>query len=345
MRTSSAFMWSITTCYASWANAPLSRTMCHSPWRHFCWPRPRCSAPGASSCRRPCERPSTVCGSRLWSGIIVLFFALSPLKLEHYGLPALPALAILIAHYWRDCVQKGLKRSVWLFIPLSALILPSLLLTSRAIPLGSAVEAMFSTDVYSRMGQAQGGSYAIPLMDELIPLFQGGGVVLCLGVVATLLAAIRQSLRIALGCFAVMAIVLQGVISQVYELTAEFRSVAPLATRILERLHGDDLVVHEGPVKNSAGLTFYTGRQVHVVDGQRRDTHRGDPALHDRAGRCRRYRRPACRPHCLRGHGVDAVRKGRTGRARAVPGNFPPHQGGPRATHAPRSRAGDILRW
>ena len=119
----------------------------------------------------------------LWGGIILLFFALSPLKLEHYGLPAFPALAILIAQYWRDCVQKGLKRSVWFFVPLSALILPSLLLATQAIPLGSAVETMFSTDVYSRMGEAQGGSYAIPLRDELIPLFQGGGAVLCLGAV------------------------------------------------------------------------------------------------------------------------------------------------------------------
>ena len=101
---------------------------------------------------------------------------------------------------------------------------------------------MFSTDVYSRMGEAQGGSYALLLLDELMPLFQSGGAVLCLGAVATLVFAIRQSLRIALGCFAVMAILLQGVIGQVYQLTAEFRSVAPLASRLLERLHGDDLV-------------------------------------------------------------------------------------------------------
>ena len=211
----------------------------------------------------------------LWGGIILLFFALSPLKLEHYGLPAFPALAIILAHYWRDCVQKGLKRAVWFFLPLSALILPSLLLAVRAIPLSSAVETMFSTDVYSRIGKAQGGSYAIPLLDELIPLFQRGGAVLGLGAVASLLFATRQSLRLTLGCFVVMAVLLQGVIGQVYQLTAEFRSVAPLANRILERLQDDDLIVHEGPLENSAGLPFYTGRQVHVVDGQRGDLHFG----------------------------------------------------------------------
>jgi Dolichyl-phosphate-mannose-protein mannosyltransferase len=211
----------------------------------------------------------------LWGGIIVLFFALSPLKLEHYGLPAFPALAILIAQYWRGCVQAGRKRSPWLCIPVAGLIPPSLALAIQAIPLRSAVETMFSTDVYARMGEAQGGSYAIPLLDGLSPLFQSGGAVLCLGAVATLFLVIGQSLRLALGCFAVMAILLQGVIGQVYQLTAEFRSVAPLAGRILERLDADDLLVHEGPLENSAGLPFYTGRQVHVVDGQRGDLHFG----------------------------------------------------------------------
>jgi 4-amino-4-deoxy-L-arabinose transferase-like glycosyltransferase len=211
----------------------------------------------------------------LWGGIILLFFALSPLKLEHYGLPAFPALAICIARYGRECMRTGLKRPAWFFIPLGGLILPSLLLAIRAIPLDSVVETMFSTDVYARMGEAQGDSYVVPLLDELTPWFQRGGVLLCLGAVATLLCAIRRALGLALGCFAVMAILLQGVIGQVYQHTAEFRSVVPLATRIVERLHGDDLIVHEGPLENGAGLTFYTGKQVHVVDGQRGDLHFG----------------------------------------------------------------------
>jgi 4-amino-4-deoxy-L-arabinose transferase-like glycosyltransferase len=211
----------------------------------------------------------------LWGGIVVLFFALSPLKLEHYGLPAFPALALLIGKYWGDCVQKGLRRPAWFFIPLGALLLPSLLLALRVIPLGDAVETMFSTDVYARMVQVQGGSYAFPLLDELMPLFQGGGAVLCLGAVTTLLFALCQSLRMAVGCFIVMAILLLGVIGQLQLLALEPRSVKPLAAHILQRLHADDLLVHEGPLENSAGLTFYTGRQVHVVDGQRGDLHFG----------------------------------------------------------------------
>jgi Dolichyl-phosphate-mannose-protein mannosyltransferase len=211
----------------------------------------------------------------LWGGLIVLFFALSPLKLEHYGLPAFPALSVLVAKYCGGYAQQGAKASLWFLIPLIALIPPALLLATQAIPLGNVVEAMFSTDVYSRMVQAQGESYIMPLIDELIPLFQAAGVVLCVGALTTLFCAVRRNSRAALGCFTVMAVLLLGVIGKMQLLASEFRSVKPLASHMLKHLHPDDLLVHEGPLENSAGLTFYTGRQVHVVDGRRGDLHFG----------------------------------------------------------------------
>jgi 4-amino-4-deoxy-L-arabinose transferase-like glycosyltransferase len=211
----------------------------------------------------------------LWGGLIIFFFALSPLKLEHYGLPAFPALAVLVGKYWGDRLQAVQKPSVWLLMPLIALTLPSLLMATRAVPLDNFVEAMFSTDVYSRMVQAQGQSYAMPLVDELVPLFQGGGIVLFCGAVATLVFAMRRDDRLALGGFALMAVILLGVVGKMQVLASEYRSVKPLVVRVQERLGPTDLLIHEGPLENSAGLTFYTGRQIHVVDGRRGDLHFG----------------------------------------------------------------------
>jgi Dolichyl-phosphate-mannose-protein mannosyltransferase len=211
----------------------------------------------------------------LWGGLIVFFFALSPLKLEHYGLPAFPALAVLVGKYWGDHLQAVQRPSTWLLIPLIALTLPSLLLATQAVPLDNFVEAMFSTDVYSRMVQAQGQSYAMPLVDELLPLFQGGGIVLFCGAVATLVLALRRKGRLAFGCFALMAVLLLGLVGRMQLLASEYRSVKPLTARILERLGPTDLLIHEGPLENSAGLTFYTGRQIHVVDGRHGDLHFG----------------------------------------------------------------------
>jgi 4-amino-4-deoxy-L-arabinose transferase-like glycosyltransferase len=211
----------------------------------------------------------------LWGGLIIFFFALSPLKLEHYGLPAFPALAVLVGKYWGDRLQAVRKPSVWLLAPLVALTLPSFLLATRAVPLDDFAEAMFSTDVYSRMIQAQGQSYAMPLVDELVPLFQGSGIALFCGAVATLVFAVRRDDRLALGCFALTAVILLGLVGKMQVLASEYRSVKPLVARIQERLGPTDQLIHEGPLENSAGLTFYTGRQIHVVDGRRGDLHFG----------------------------------------------------------------------
>jgi 4-amino-4-deoxy-L-arabinose transferase-like glycosyltransferase len=229
----------------------------------------------ARTCREATPEGNSLVYLLLWGGLIVFFFALSPLKLEHYGLPAFPALAVLVGKYWGDRLQAVQKPSVWLLTPLIALTLPSFVLATRAVALDSFVEAMFSTDVYSRMVQAQGQSYAMPLVDELVPLFQGGGVVLFCGAVATLVFAVRGHDRLALGCFAVMAVILLGLVGKMQVLASEYRSVKPLVARIQGRLGPTDLVIHEGPLENSAGLTFYTGRQIHVVDGRRGDLHFG----------------------------------------------------------------------
>jgi 4-amino-4-deoxy-L-arabinose transferase-like glycosyltransferase len=256
----------------SFASFLLATAMLFGPWSIFL---PAALRQAVGHLRESPPERQVLLFLLVWGGLIVVFFALSPLKLEHYGLPAFPALAILVGKYWGDCVQKRWTPSVRVLIPLSALILPALLLASQVIPLGHVVEAMFSTDVYARMVQAQGQSYALPLLNELIPLFRGGGVVLCLGAATTLLFAVRRHYRLALSCFLIMAIVLLGIIGQMQLLASEFRSVKPLSAHILERLAADDLIIHEGPLENSAGLAFYTRRPIYVVDGRRGDLHFG----------------------------------------------------------------------
>jgi 4-amino-4-deoxy-L-arabinose transferase-like glycosyltransferase len=250
----------------------LATAMLFGPWSIFL---PAALREAVGRLRESTPEGQSLLFMLLWGGLIVLFFALSPLKLEHYGLPAFPALALLVGKGWEDYSQKGAKPSAWLLLPLMALIPPALLLATRAIALDHVVETMFSTDVYSRMVQAEGEAYAAPMLDALTPLFQGGGVVLLLGAATTLLFTVRRNVGVALACFTVMAVLLLGIIGKIQLLACEYRSVKPLVGRIVERLDPADLLIHEGPLENSAGLTFYTGRQVHVVDGQRGDLHFG----------------------------------------------------------------------
>jgi 4-amino-4-deoxy-L-arabinose transferase-like glycosyltransferase len=207
----------------------------------------------------------------LWAGLIVGFFALSPLKLEHYGIPAFPALALLVGQFWAGFLQQEARPSLWLCLPLVVLSIPALLLGTGVLSLDHAIELAFSTDVYSRMVHEQGESFSWPLLRQLIPLFRGSGIVLFLGGVATLLFVRRRAPRTAFGCFAIMTILLLGLVGKTLAVVSEYRSVKPLAALILQRLGPDDLVLHEGPLENSAGLTFYTGRQIHVVNGRRGD--------------------------------------------------------------------------
>ena len=207
----------------------------------------------------------------LWGGLIVLFFALSPLKLEHYGLPAFPALALLVGRFWKTSWQRAAAPSLWVLMPLAAICLPALLMAMQAFPLARLIELSFSADVYSRMIQVQGESFTMPLLDQLLPVFQGSGVVLFVGGLVTLLLSLRRQPRQAFACFALMTVLLLGLVGHTLVLVGEFRSVKPLVSLLLPRLSPEALVIHEGPLENSAGLTYYTGRQISVVDGRHGD--------------------------------------------------------------------------
>ena len=43
----------------------------------------------------------------LWTVVVLGFFTLSPFKLPHYGLPAFPAMALLVAKLWEDVLDRA----------------------------------------------------------------------------------------------------------------------------------------------------------------------------------------------------------------------------------------------
>jgi hypothetical protein len=121
------------------------------------------------------------------------------------------------------------------------------------------------------MVHAQGESFTVPLLDRLLPVFQASGVVLGAGSLATLLLSLRRRSRQAFVSFGLMTVLLLGLVGKTLVLVGDFRSVKPLVALMLPHLSPEALVIHEGPLENSAGLTYYTGRQIYVVDGRRGD--------------------------------------------------------------------------
>lgn len=56
-----------------------------------------------------------------WLGIVLGFFSLSPSRLEHYSLPALPASALLVGCWWSDLLERGRDRFSVLLVALGFL--------------------------------------------------------------------------------------------------------------------------------------------------------------------------------------------------------------------------------
>src|SRR5207245_5396119 len=59
--------------------------------------------------RRPWEdAPSRLCLLfALWAVVVVGFFTASPFKLPHHGLPAFPAVALIVARVWDETIDAA----------------------------------------------------------------------------------------------------------------------------------------------------------------------------------------------------------------------------------------------
>jgi 4-amino-4-deoxy-L-arabinose transferase-like glycosyltransferase len=61
-----------------------------------------------------------------WLGVVVIFFSISPARLEHYSIPALPAVALLVGSWWAEAIEKGGVRSLEKLLPAAGLAVAGL---------------------------------------------------------------------------------------------------------------------------------------------------------------------------------------------------------------------------
>jgi hypothetical protein len=203
----------------------------------------------------------------LWAVAVIGVFTLSRFKLPHYAFPAFPALALLAARAWEDAMAgDGARR---LLVPTAVLfaVLTVAVIAAMAGVLPWTGEALHSADLATRNATAHGrGSGAEPtgIPPGVLPPL---ATVLVVATGSLALAAWRRAtaagLAVALGATAAFLLVsgrgLEGF--------ARSRAAAPLERVLHERLAPDDLVVHEGPLENSASLLLGLRRAVPLVDG------------------------------------------------------------------------------
>jgi len=207
----------------------------------------------------------------VWALLVIGFFTVSPFKLPHYGLPAFPALALLVARTWDDAIALRPDRvgARTLLVPVAALF-AVVALAFAAARLGALPvprEVLTAVDVTTRNLAAHGQ-----------PATTGGpdvfGRVLTLsatifGAAALLVAAAARrraaepGLIVALGAVLAFLPVAGTGMAQF----ARLRSAEPIARALAERVGPADAVVHEGALENSASVLLALRRPVHVVHG------------------------------------------------------------------------------
>jgi 4-amino-4-deoxy-L-arabinose transferase-like glycosyltransferase len=208
----------------------------------------------------------------LWAVFVVGFFTASPFKLPYYGLPAFPALALLVARVWDETLDAtpGSARPRALLGPL--LVFFALATVALAAAWSGVVrippDVLASLDVATRNLAARGQS-APPLpLDAWRPLLARGALIFGLATVAMAVALWRQGAALGVGvALATTIAFLPTVAAEGMVQFVRARSVRPLAVALVERVRSGDVVLHEGAIENSASLLLLLPDGVGIVNG------------------------------------------------------------------------------
>lgn len=208
----------------------------------------------------------------VWALLVVSFFAVSPFKLAHYGLPAFPALALLVARSWEETLvaaPEALRVRTLLTPILVVLGVVAIVATlawrgvfdAGAMPLGAL-------DAATRTLVAPGHELSHESLDGLRPVLLSSSVIFGFAAVALAVAVWRGwgefGITVALGAMlAFLPVAGKGMAEYAFG-----RSTAPIVDALRPRVRPSDLLVHEGAVENSASILLALDRSVKIVNGR-----------------------------------------------------------------------------
>ena len=208
----------------------------------------------------------------LWAVVVVGFFTASPFKLPHHGLPAFPALALLVARVWDETIDAA-PGSAGPRALLGPLLVLFALATIALVAAWSGVlrippDVLATLDGSARRLAATGQSAPGSPLDVWRPLLARGAVIFGIGTVAMAVALWRRAA--ALGVGVALATTIAFLPTVAAEGMAQFvraRSVQPLAATLAQRLRPGDVVLHEGAIEHSASALLVLPARVGIVNG------------------------------------------------------------------------------
>lgn len=225
----------------------------------------------------PAERLGWVVG--LWALAVLGFFSLSSSKLEHYYLPAVPALSLMIGGMWAGASGLTQRWSIgsrpfrgfkWC-LGLGALVcflegLGLLLFSGRLTP-QLLLTGLAELNVYYRILKEQGASFPFQSVSPFVTLLQGLGAMLVVGLPLSFVLFQMRFPKMSFGALLVGSAGIFLLVSRLDLLVEPHHSSYGLAQALLSNAGPSDTIVHAGSLEYSGGLPFYTGRQIYVLNG------------------------------------------------------------------------------
>ncbi len=221
----------------------------------------------------PAARVRLVIG--LWGLIVLGFFCLSSAKLEHYSLPALPAVSLLVGARWAEvwasrAPDRGLKVCLG-FGAMSCIALGvGLLWLASDLTPGEVAVFLSGLSGDYRALDARGGALPYPVL-PFAQLAGSLGWLLLLGPLAAFLCLVFGKVRSSFGFYFATAAGISVLVFRLFLIVEPHHSTKALAAALEATSVRDEPVVHEGQLIDSGGLPFYTGREIYVLDGVRGD--------------------------------------------------------------------------
>jgi 4-amino-4-deoxy-L-arabinose transferase-like glycosyltransferase len=205
----------------------------------------------ATAVQRAVRRPGAF-GDRLvlvWAAVVLVFFSLSPSRMEHYSIPALPAVALLVARLLRGYARSESPAMSWL---VTGHIMAFAVVTLLGPVLLPAIVAgqnwLQPVDDFRRLAGTTSALFAGGTCVAAFCALRGRRTVMPLILVATVALEIPLIVR---------GLVLLAGVDSSAGMAAALRGVAAPGER----------VVYEAPIEyqNCAGLNFYLQRKLNVL--------------------------------------------------------------------------------
>lgn len=213
----------------------------------------------------------------LWAGSVLGFFSLSFYRMDNYGLPALPALSLILGQFWTGLGSKeGSSLTRW-----GMIVCSSFLALISIIPVIIGISGFSSDPSFHFPGMSKylkeiifdDKVASLPLWDKLQYLFIIGGAAIIIGVISLVIVTLggRYYLTFAIIVLTMIPLYLcTHNASTLFEPFLSSKSIADIINK--DRKDGQRVsIVKEGRYEDIASLGFYTKHKIYLLGGRRDD--------------------------------------------------------------------------